>query len=171
MHLDNRLIDLIPGGAGDLRHGPIFVRNGANRSERNAVDRLLTERAALIHRGRFGYQPVDPDDFYFRGMRLLHHDKRISVSDCNWTEGVTTTALAARTCADTNAGVGTVNTSVSLVANTPPGCLHAPRLAPTRIERPQLSLSQLSCRRHVHAISSVALEAQHPDFCLRMALA
>jgi hypothetical protein len=74
MHLDNRLIDLIPGSPGDLGHGPIFVWNGTNRSEAKAVDRLLSKRAPLIHRGCLGYEPVDPDHFYFVGLRLLHHD-------------------------------------------------------------------------------------------------
>ena len=50
MHLHDRLIDLIPGGAGDFGHGPILVRNGTNRSEADAVDRLLAKAALRIHR-------------------------------------------------------------------------------------------------------------------------
>jgi hypothetical protein len=43
MRLNDRLIDHIPGDAGDLGYGPIFMRNGTDRSKADAVDGLLAE--------------------------------------------------------------------------------------------------------------------------------
>jgi hypothetical protein len=72
MDLDDWLIDLIPSAASDLGESAVFMRHRPNRSEANAVDALLTKRAAVIHGRRLGNQAVYPDDLTYGRARLLH---------------------------------------------------------------------------------------------------